>query len=306
MVTAPRAATLAPPWLLSLTHRRVLRACPAVLGPRLTSKSVPSGPHLQWLAAVEYRHLVSTVETVRGPAAFAPGQPLARHTPLPPATWAQLELRLLMEALFGRELRTTTPDSYVGKVCRVCRRPRPWSDALTGRGHVSCAWSACALVRVQVVRQAVVEIQQYHQHLLSESATVSSSSSAAHPPPSTTEHEAEDGAWQPSASLRRRPDLSDETLRKVADAMRRLPLLCKASRQAAAPAGSRKTYVCVASTVWPVRHGRDQPMRWCVVCRFTGRRSCGRSSLCSDCMCSSSASIWWRTATTMPFRFCTS
>ena len=136
---------------------------------RLTSKSVPSGAHLQWLAAVEYRYL----------AEQWPASQEARAA-LGSATWQRLELRLLLEALFGQELRTIPPGSAAD----------------------------------QALRDAIAEIQTYHAHLVA-SVTVGGGAAAMHT------------AGMPSVSVsdRYHTELSTDTLRKVAEAMRRHPWL---------------------------------------------------------------------------------
>ena len=72
---------------------------------------MPSGAHMQWLAAVEYRHILETLPDESRQRLAA-----GTHQPLTEVAWRQLELRLLLEALFGRDMRTTTPDTYAGKV----------------------------------------------------------------------------------------------------------------------------------------------------------------------------------------------
>ena len=121
---------------------------------------------------MEYRYLAE-----QWPA--SPGGQEARAA-LVSATWQQLELRLLLEALFGQELRTVPPGSAAD----------------------------------QVLRDAIVEIQTYHAHLV---ASVTAGGGAAGPA----------AAAIPAVSVgdRHRTELSADTLRKVAEAMRRQPWL---------------------------------------------------------------------------------
>ena len=67
------------------------------------------------------------------------------------------------------------------------------------------------------MRTAITEIQSYYLHTL-EAAPTSGASGAS------------DAGDRPAGPQRRRIDLSEDTLRKIAEAMRRAPLLCKRAR----------------------------------------------------------------------------
>jgi len=81
---------------------------------RFASIAVPSPAHLQWLCVCEYRHLVESEAFVHSKGTASEGD----ETALSPAVLGEIEMRLLLDAIYGKELRALAYDSMPYKTLR--------------------------------------------------------------------------------------------------------------------------------------------------------------------------------------------